>query len=135
MSTVSINPPSLYDGAPIGMSQAKVDLVTGMIFVSGQVDWSEGGEVRHATMAGQTEGAIDNLVAVLEAARSSVENILQLRIYVKGDVNAHMAALVPIVARRLGVTRPALTGVGVQSLASENTLIEIEAIARVNAID
>jgi hypothetical protein len=32
MSTKLVNPASLYDGAPVGMSQAKVDLESGFVF-------------------------------------------------------------------------------------------------------
>jgi 2-iminobutanoate/2-iminopropanoate deaminase len=34
-----------------------------------------------------------------------------------------------VLARHLGAVRPALTGIGVASLASRDTLIEIEALA------
>jgi hypothetical protein len=40
MSTKLVNPAALYDGAPVGMSQAKVDLESRFVFVSGQVDWT-----------------------------------------------------------------------------------------------
>jgi 2-iminobutanoate/2-iminopropanoate deaminase len=37
---------------------------------------------------------------------------------------------VPILASFLGNSRPAVTGIGVASLASKATLVEVEAIAR-----
>ncbi|TVZ41895.1 enamine deaminase RidA (YjgF/YER057c/UK114 family) [Alteromonadaceae bacterium 2753L.S.0a.02] len=130
MTIETINPASLYDGSNIGMSHAKVDKATGLVFISGQVDWNRDMAVKNSDIAAQTNGAIDHLITVLNEANSCVENILQLRIYVKGDVNQHMDALVPVVAKRLGIARPALTGVGVQSLASPDTLVEIEAVAK-----
>jgi len=33
MSTKLVNPAGLYDGTPVGMSQAKVDLESGFVFV------------------------------------------------------------------------------------------------------
>jgi enamine deaminase RidA (YjgF/YER057c/UK114 family) len=80
MSAKLVNPAGLYDGTPVGMSQAKVDLESKFVFVSGQVDWDRDSRVRHATLEGQAEGAIEHLVTVLNEADSSLENVLQLRV-------------------------------------------------------
>jgi 2-iminobutanoate/2-iminopropanoate deaminase len=130
MNTKLVNPAALYDGAPVGMSQASVDLASRLVLVSGQVDWDRDSRVRHATLAGQAEGAIDHLATVLHEAGSSLDDVLQLRVYVRGELADGMAELVPVLARHFGAIRPALTGVGVASLASRDTLIEIEAVAR-----
>lgn len=130
MNTQLINPSSLYDGAPIGMSQAKADLSSGLVFVSGQVDWDRDSRVRHPTLEGQAEGALQHLKTVLAEAGASFDDVLQLRVYVRGELADGMAQLVPVMARHFGAARPALTGIGVASLASRDTLIEIEAVAR-----
>jgi 2-iminobutanoate/2-iminopropanoate deaminase len=130
MNTKLINPANLYDGAPIGMSQAKVDLASGLIFVSGQVDWDRDSRVRHASLEDQAEGAIEHLVTVLNEAGASLKDVLQLRVYVRGELSDGMAQVVPVFARHFSAARPALTGVGVASLSSRDTLIEIEAVAR-----
>lgn len=130
MSTKLINPKILYDGAPVGMSQATVDPSSRLVFVSGQVDWDRESRVRHATLEGQAEGAIAHLATVLAEAGSSLENVLQLRVYVRGELADGMSQLVPVLARHFGAIRPALTGIGVASLASRDTLIEIEAVAK-----
>jgi 2-iminobutanoate/2-iminopropanoate deaminase len=130
MSTKLINPAGLYDGEPVGMSQAKVDLQSRLVFVSGQVDWDRDSRIRHATLEGQAEGAIEHLVTVLNEAGSSLDDVLQLRVYVRGELADGMSQLVPVLARHFGRVRPALTGIGVASLASRDTLIEIEALAR-----
>jgi len=130
MNTKLVNPAGLYDGAPVGMSQAKVDLESGFVLVSGQVDWDGDSRVRHATLEGQAEGAIEHLVTVLNEAGSSLDNVLQLRVYVRGELADGMAQLVPVLARHFFAVRPALTGIGVASLASRDTLIEIEALAK-----
>lgn len=100
------------------------------MFVSGQVDWDREYKVKHTTLAEQTEGAARNLIAVLEAAGSSVDHILQLRVYVRGEIGEHLETVAPILVRHLGLPRPALTGIGVASLASPDTLVEIEAVAK-----
>lgn len=130
MSTKLVNPTGLYDGAPIGMSQATVDLESGFVFVSGQVDWDRDSHVRHATLEGQAQGVMEHLATVLNEAGASLEDVLQLRVYVRGELADGMAQLAPVFARHFGAVRPALTGIGVASLASRDTLIEIEALAR-----
>ncbi|RCW95458.1 RidA family protein [Marinomonas foliarum] len=131
MSIKRINPLSLYDGAATGMSQATVDNDTGLVFISGQVDWDTDFQTHNHDMKTQTANAAKHLITVLEEANSSVENILQLRVYVRGEVADHMEDIVPIIASTLGTSRPALTGIGVASLASPEILIEIEAVAKV----
>lgn len=131
MSIKRINPSSLYDGTATGMSQATIDTDTGLIFISGQVDWDTDFHTHNHDMKTQTANAAKHLITVLKEANSSVENILQLRVYVRGEVADHMADIVPIIASTLGTSRPALTGIGVASLASPETLIEIEAVAKV----
>jgi enamine deaminase RidA (YjgF/YER057c/UK114 family) len=130
MSITNINPATLYDGTHTGMSQARIDTDTGLVFISGQVDWDTNFQVKNKGIEAQTESAAKNLIAVLEAANSSVANLLQLRVYIRGELGEHMEQVVPIIAKYLGVSRPALTGIGVASLASPDTLIEIEAIAK-----
>jgi len=130
MTIEYINPPALYDGAPHGLSHATVDTDTGLVFVSGQVDWDTHYRVCHTTLAEQTEGAARNLALVLEAAGASIDRIVQLRVYVRGEIGAHLNTVAPILVRHLGLSRPALTGIGVASLASPDTLIEIEAVAK-----
>ncbi|UTV99913.1 RidA family protein [Marinomonas rhizomae] len=132
MSIKRINPLSLYDGAATGMSQATVDNDTGLVFISGQVDWDSDFQTHNHDMKTQTANAAKHLITVLEEANSSVENILQLRVYMRGEVADHMEDIVPIIASTLGTSRPALTGIGVASLASPEILIEIEAVAKVS---
>lgn len=131
MHIQKINPATLYDGTPSGMSQATIDTDSGLVFVSGQVDWDVSCKVEHTTMAGQADGAIRKLITVLDAANASLHHVLQLRVYVRGELGEHMASIIPVLTRYFGEIRPALTGIGVASLSSPDTLIEIEAIARV----
>ena len=130
MNVKRVNPASLYDGAPVGMSQATVDPASGFVFVSGQVDWDRDSRVRHATLEAQADGAIAHLATVLHEAGASLADVLQLRVYVRGELADAMPQLAPVFARHFGALRPALTGIGVASLASRDTLIEIEALAR-----
>jgi 2-iminobutanoate/2-iminopropanoate deaminase len=121
----------LYDGAAFGMSQATVETELGLVFVSGQVDWNHQYETTETSIEGQARKALDNLKIALTAAGSSVEQLLQVRVYVRGEVGEHIETLAPILADFLGGSRPSLTGIGVASLASPSLLIEIEAVASV----
>lgn len=131
MSIVTINPEQLYDGKPVGLSQATVDTQTGLVFVSGQVDWDSENRRLHDGMADQADTAFSNLMIALEAAGSGAAAVLQLRIYVRGEVADHLPAIAPLLPKYFGEHRPALTGVGVASLAEPDLLIEIEAVAKV----
>ena len=114
-----------------GMSHATVSEKLGLVFVSGQVDWSTEFEVKNKTIAGQAESAMLNLKNVLEASGSSLNDLLQIRVYVRGEASEHMENIMPVLIKYLADPRPALTGVGVASLASPEMLIEIEAIAQI----
>jgi 2-iminobutanoate/2-iminopropanoate deaminase len=125
-----VNPASLYDGSPLGLSQGTIDEGTALLFVSGQVDWDLQHQVSQNSVAGQFGVALENLKTVLTAAGSSVGNLMHMRIYVRGELEDHMEALAPILSSFLGDSRTAITGIGVASLASRATLVEVEAVAR-----
>lgn len=132
MAKKLVNPEQLYNGAPFGMSQAVLDTESSLVFVSGQVDWDHEYQVSHNSVSDQFKAALENLRTVLAAAGSSVENLLHVRIYIRGELEEHMESLAPILAGFLGNSRPAVTGIGVASLASKATLVEVEAVARVD---
>ncbi|MEL6343918.1 MAG: RidA family protein [Myxococcota bacterium] len=128
-----INPTQLFDGTVFSMSQASHITAAGLVFISGQVAWDRQGTVQGQTHVEQAQVALENLRTALDAAGSNVEQLVQLRIYLRGecaDVSAELAA--PLIAFLNG-TRPSMTLIGVASLATPDTLVEIEAIATVNA--
>ncbi|PSB53054.1 RidA family protein [Chamaesiphon polymorphus] len=131
MSKKLVNPEELYDCSALGMSQATVETELGLVFVSGQVDWNHQYETTETTVEGQMRKALENLKIALTAAGSSIEKLLQVRVYIRGELAEHMETAAPIIASFLGTSRPALTGIGVASLASPSTLVEIEAIASI----
>jgi 2-iminobutanoate/2-iminopropanoate deaminase len=131
MSKKLINPKELFDSSGSGYSQAVIDTETGLLFISGQVDWNQQYEVTEKSVEGQLRRVLINLEVILEAAGSSVDLLLQVRAYVRGELGEHMSTLGPILAEFLGESRPTLTGIGVASLASPEILVEIEAVARI----
>jgi enamine deaminase RidA (YjgF/YER057c/UK114 family) len=70
MNKKLINPEELYDGAAFGMSQATIETASGLVFVSGQVDWNHQYETTENSIEGQTRKALDNLKIALTAAGS-----------------------------------------------------------------
>ncbi|MGB3519365.1 MAG: RidA family protein [Elainellaceae cyanobacterium] len=124
-----VNPPQRYDGKPHGLSHAVNDTASGVVYISGQVDWDMNFQVSSHTVEGQLKNVLNNLTIVLDAAGSSVENLLNLRIYIRGEFGEFSEEIAPILAQFLADSRPAITGIGVASLASPETLVEIEAIA------
>lgn len=131
MSTVAINPDTLFDAAAIGMSHARLDEASGLLFCSGQVDRNVANESTSTGYGGQTESALRNVGLLLEGAGASVPDLMHLRILVRGEASEHMAEIGgPLMAFLAGHT-PAMTLVGVASLFTPDTLIEIEAVAKV----
>lgn len=131
MTIKLVNPESLYDGSAFGMSHATIDSDSGTIYVSGQVGWDSSAQVVNDDIKSQTIAALQSLKTVLETANSSFANILHIKIYVRGEVADHIQEIMPLIAEYYQGHRPATTGIGVASLASPETLIEIEATAKI----
>ena len=130
MTKKLVNPEELYDGSAFGMSQAVVDSSSGLVFVSGQVDWDHDHQVSQDTIVSQLKNALQNLRIALDAADATVETLLHIRLYIRGELEEHMDTVAPILAEFLGSSRPAVSGIGVASLASKATLVEVEAIGK-----
>jgi len=128
-----LNPAEVYDASAFGMSQGVVDLGSGLVFLSGQVAWGVDHAVVGKTHAEQTKKALENISLVLASAGASARDVLSVRVYMRGELADHMEACVPLLASYFGETRPAVTGLGVASLATPDTLVEIEVVARVPA--
>ncbi len=114
--------------APVGHYSPAV-MHNGLIFVSGQLPINhETGEVETDSIEAQTELALQNVEAILHAANSDLNHVLQMTIYLSdielwGKVNE-------VYARILGEHKPARTIVPVKDLHFD-TQIEIQAIAAV----
>ena len=129
MNKKLINPPELFDGAAFGMSQGAIETQSGLVFLSGQADWNHQYKTTEKSVEGQMRKALVNLTIALENAGSSIDKLLRVRIYIRGEFGEYMDEIVPILTDFFGGSRPAMTGIGVASLASPETLVDIEAIA------
>jgi 2-iminobutanoate/2-iminopropanoate deaminase len=108
-------------------SQAVV--VSGQVFVSGQIPIDpETGKFLGGEVAEQTDRVIRNLVAILNAAGSSLSSVMKTTVYLTdlGDFKEMNG----VYARFFGDHRPARATVQVAALPL-GAKIEIDAIARV----
>ena len=117
--------PAPFQGAPY--SQAIK--ANGFVFVSGQLALEPGHkELVPGGVAEQTEQVLKNLSAILQAAGSSLDQLVKTSVFLQdlGD----FAAMNEVYARHVGDRPPARSTVEVAKLPS-GALVEIDAIAHV----
>jgi len=114
--------PAPFQGAPYSQAIAHGDLV----FVSGQLGVDPGGNMVDGGVTEQTEQVMKNLSAILEAAGTSLANVVKATIFLAdlGDFQA----MNEVYARHMGDEPPARATFQVAALPS-GALIEIEVIA------
>jgi len=106
-------------------SQATV--YNGLVFVAGQLSIDPAtGDQKPGSIEEQTEQALNNVLAVLEAAGSDWSRVLKMTVYV-ADINL-WDAVNKVYARVLGEHRPARAVIPTGAL-HHGFLIEIDAIA------
>jgi 2-iminobutanoate/2-iminopropanoate deaminase len=100
-----------------------------LVFLSGQIPLDpESGHIVEGDAAVQTARVLQNLAAILEAAGSSLEQVLKTTVYLK-DL-ADFAMMNEVYARFFGDCPPARATVEVARLP-RNVLVEIDLIAAV----
>jgi len=115
--------PAPFQGAPY--SQAIK--ANGLVFVSGQLALVPGGkEIVPGGIAEQTEQVFANLRAILEAAGSSLEQIVKTTVFLQSLDD--FAGMNEVYARHVGDVPPARSTFEVSKLPS-GALVEIEAVA------
>ena len=123
-------------GKPVGYSHiAKVSKGT-LIYLAGQVSSDASGKlVGEGNFEAQVEQVFGNLKLALEAAGATMADIVKMNIYLVAEVDqAEVPKLRAIRDRYVNVAKPpASTLVVVTRLARPGWLIEIEAIAAIDA--
>jgi 2-iminobutanoate/2-iminopropanoate deaminase len=114
--------PAPFQGAPYSQGIAHGDLV----FVSGQVGVDPGGNMVEGGISEQTEQVMKNLAAILEAAGTSLANVVKATIFLAdlGDFQA----MNEVYARYMGDEPPARATFQVAGLPA-GAVVEIEVIA------
>ena len=108
---------------------------TKTIYLSGQVSVDrENNLIGEGDLKVQAEHAFENLQTALAAAGATPADVVKMNIYVKNYNPAH-AAIVREAMRRVFRHKdlPASTWLGVKTLALEGFLIEVDAVAVVEA--
>ncbi len=101
-----------------------------VIFVAGQIGWDTEGRFAQGFVA-QARKALENIMAVLKEGNARPEHLVRMTWYVT-DMASYRNSLAELGAayrEAIGRHYPAMTLVGVTSLAEPNALIEIEATA------
>ena len=114
--------PAPFQGAPY--SQAIK--ANGFVFVAGQLGLKSGDTAVEGDVAVQTEQVMRNLEAILEAAGSSLDNLVKTSVFLQ-DL-ADFQAMNEVYARHVGDRPPARSTFEVAKLPS-GALVEIEAVA------
>jgi 2-iminobutanoate/2-iminopropanoate deaminase len=117
--------PGPFQGAPYSQAIRVGDLV----FVAGQLGVSlDSGGLAGAGVAEQTEQIMRNIAAILEAAGSSLDQLVKATVFLM-DLQ-DFGAMNEVYARHVGERPPARSTVQIAGLPS-GALVEIEAIAHV----
>lgn len=131
MAKERIDPEGLFPSRQYGFSQIVIGQGRKTVYISGQVAWDpQQIIVGPGDFRAQTWQALRNVETAVKAAGGSLADIVSMRIYVVGD---HLSegkviseALKSFFPEGL---LPTTTWIGVQRLANEGFLIEIEPIA------
>ncbi len=114
--------PAPFQGAPYNQAIVAGDLV----FVAGQLGLRPGETAVEGDVAAQTEQALTNLGAILDAAGSSLENLVKTTVFLQRLDD--FQAMNEVYAKHVGDRPPARSTFEVAKLPS-GALVEIEAIA------
>jgi enamine deaminase RidA (YjgF/YER057c/UK114 family) len=103
----------------------------GQLFIGGQIGWNSEQTFETDDFVGQTEQALRNVLAVLEAAGGKPTDIVRLTWYVtdKREYLARQREVGEAYRRVLGRHFPAMAMVVVAGLIEDAALVEIEATA------
>jgi len=114
--------PAPFQGAPYSQAVVAGDLV----FVAGQLGLQPGDTVVAGDIGQQTEQALANLAAILEAAGSSMEKLVKTSVFLASLDD--FQGMNEVYAAKVGDRPPARSTFEVARLPS-GALVEIEAIA------
>lgn len=103
----------------------------GILYVGGQIGWDADQVFRSHDFVGQTERALRNILAIVEAAGGGAGDIVRLTWFVtdKREYLARQGEVGAAYRRVMGRHFPAMTMVVVAGLVEDEALVEIEATA------
>ncbi|MBT5266210.1 MAG: RidA family protein [Rhodospirillaceae bacterium] len=115
---------------PRGYSNA-VSAAGRLVFVAGQIGWTELEEWQSDDLVGQTAQTLRNVIALLQAAEAGPEHIARMTWYVtdRQDYLANLQGIGEAYREIIGRHYPAMTAVEVSGLIEDRALVEIECTA------
>ena len=131
-----ISPKALIPPGPAGYSHVAKVNSGAIVYISGQVPSDASGKfIGEGNFDAQVEQIFGNLKIAVEAAGGTMADIVKLNYYLVADVDqAEVPKLRPIRDRYINVAKPpASTFVVVSRLMRPGWLIEIEAVAAIDA--
>lgn len=131
MPKLHLNPDTLFPSIAIGFSQGVATQGGKTVYLSGQTAWDTNKQIVGGTDLGeQTRQALRNVRLGVETAGGSLADVVSLRIYIVNPKPGDMGLVGEALREFFPADKPpASTWIGVSSLAVEDFLIEIEAIA------
>jgi enamine deaminase RidA (YjgF/YER057c/UK114 family) len=121
---------------PKGWSQPKgytngIAAAGRLVFVAGQIGWSDNAELVSADFVAQVERALENVVAVLAEAGAEPRHLVRMNWYVtdKAEYVARQREIGEAYRRVVGRHFPAMTLLVVKDLLEPGAKVEIEATA------
>ncbi|MEM7267888.1 MAG: RidA family protein [Pseudomonadota bacterium] len=107
---------------------------SGVLYVAGQIGWTADQIFEAHDFLGQAKQALQNVLAVVEAAGGAAEDITRLTWYVtdKREYVAAQKEMGGIYREIMGRHFPAMTMVVVTGLVEDEALVEIEAVAEIS---
>lgn len=127
MKIKHLNPDTMYQ-SPVFSQAVSVEGASRLVYVGGQnaVD-KDGKMVGGDDIGAQSEQALKNLLAALDAAGAKQENVVKLTIYLAAG---HDVQLAYAAAQKVWGAHPtAISGVYVAGLTVPGALVEIDAVA------
>lgn len=121
-------PSRLWGGAPYEYGR----VANGLVLTAGACPLdSEGKVIAPGDYEAQADRVVENLMTALADAGASVDSLVKTTIYVVAEERADLVRVWNVVASRLG--RAPSTLLGVSFLGYPDQLVEIEAVAAVDA--
>ena len=131
MSITRLNPDTMHKN-PAFTQAIVVEGAVRTIYVGGQDGVNAKGEVVGPDIANQSEQAFKNVIAALEAAGATLDDVIKLTIYLVQGQSFQEAFAASQRVQQMRVP-PTVSGLMVAGLANPQYLIEIEAIAVIEA--
>jgi 2-iminobutanoate/2-iminopropanoate deaminase len=129
MKITHINPDGLYKSP--AFSQAVLAEGGKTLYIGGQNGILPDGKMAGDTLSAQTEQALKNVLKLLEAVGASQENVVKLNIYIARGQNIQEGFAA---SRKVWGNHPtAITGFFVEGMGIPGALVEIEAVAVIEA--